>query len=125
LDGEFGGICYVVCPASLVMCDERPLWSLVHDLEEATLPGSEGEAVRYRLLALDEVLSGYALGEERGIALKTLWLPRWLYEAGLDRKIQQILAGESRSLDLSPSEKAMVKVLHNEYHAKKFEENTK
>jgi hypothetical protein len=107
------------------MCDERSLRSLVHDLEEATLPGGEGEAVRYERLALDEELSGYALGEESGIALDTLWLPKWLSEAGLDRKIRQILAGESRSLDLSPSEKAMVKVLHNEYHAKKFEEDTK
>jgi len=126
IEGELGGICYLVCPPDLVACDERALRLLAHDLEDAVFSGdTEGASVRYERLALEEVLSGFALGEESGIALRTLWLPKWLSEAQLGRRIQQILAGEFRSLDLSQSEQAMVKVLHNEYHTRKFAELTK
>lgn len=126
IEGEFGGICYLVCPAHLVMCDERTLRLLAHDLEEAIFPDStEGASVRYERLAFDEELGGFAMGEDSGIALRTLWVPKWLSQARLTRRIQQILVGELRSLDLFPSEQAMVRVLHDEYHAQKFEEETK
>ena len=65
------------------------------------------------------------MGEESGIALTTLWLPKWLSEAGLGGKIQLIVAGELARLNLSLSEQSLVKVLHDEYFTEKFEELTK
>jgi hypothetical protein len=126
LEGEYGGICYLLCPANLVVCDERTLRLLADDLEEAIFPSdSQGAGVRFERLALEEGLGGFAMGEESGIALSTLWIPKWLSEAQLSIRIQQILAGKLSSLDLSSSEKAMVKVLHHDYQAQKFEEETK
>ena len=125
LDGEFGGICYIICPAKLVMCDEKTLRSLVHDLEDAIFPGfTQGAKAWYARLGLNEEPGGYALGEESGIALDIPWLPSWLSETGLDRRIKQVLAGELRSLGLSASEQAMVKVRQKEHHVRKFAELT-
>jgi len=126
MEGDYGGVCHLVCPARLVMCDERTLRLLVVDLEDAIFPNdTKGAGIRYERLSLDEKISDYAMGEESGIALNTLWLPRWLSEAGLRGRIQRILAGELGSLDLSRSEQATVKVLHNDYKAQKFEEETR
>jgi len=125
LDGDYGGICYLVCPANIVMCDERTLRLLANALEDAIfLSDTQGANVRYERLVFHERLGGFAMGEESGIALNTLWLPRWLSEAGLKEKIQQILAGEVGKLDLSRSEQATVIVLHHDYQAQKFEEET-
>ena len=126
LEGDYGGICYLVCPANLVVCDERTLRLLANDLEDAIFPSdTQGANVRYERLVADERLSGFAMGEETGIALNTLWLPRWLSEAELRGRIQQILAGEVGRLDLSRSDQATVKVLHHDYQAQKFEEETR
>ena len=126
MEGDYGGVCHLVCPASLVMCDERTLQLLAHDLEEAIFPGdTQGASVRYERLTLDEELTGFAMGEDSGIALRTLWLPKWLTEAGLDGRIRQIIARERRSLDLSRSQQATIKVLHNGYQEEKFAELTK
>ena len=126
MEGDYGGVCHLVCPASLVLCDEGTLRLLAHDLEDAIFPGdTTGASVRYARLSVGEKISDYAMGEESGIALTTLWLPKWLSEAGLDRRIEQILTGEVAGLDLSRSEKATVKVLHHDYQAEKFEELTK
>jgi hypothetical protein len=126
IEGDSGGICYLVCPANQVSCDENTLRSLAHDLEEAIYPRDpSGATLRYQRLTLGQELGGYALGEDHGIALRTLWLPAWLTEAGLSKKIQQVIAGENEKLDLSVSEQIEVEVLHKEYHAQKFEEETR
>jgi hypothetical protein len=104
------------------VCDERTLLLLAHELEEAIFPSStEGASVRYTRLALDEELSGFALGEESAIALNTLWVPKWLSEGGLDSRIRRILAGKLASLNLSLSEQVAVKTLHS---TQKFRELT-
>jgi hypothetical protein len=126
VDGEFGGICYLVCPINLVRCSEESLRALAHDLEDAIFSGdTSGVGVHYKRLALDEELSDYAVGEAPGIALRTLWLPKWLSDPGLGERIQHVLAGQLQRLELSPDERTEVKVLHAEYHAQKFEEDTR
>jgi hypothetical protein len=126
VDGEFGGICYLVCPASMVRCNEESLRLLANDLEGAIFPGdTSGAMVQYPRLAPDEELSDYAMGEEPGIALRTLWLPKWLSDAGLTGRIQQVLAGQLQRLGLSRHEQSEVKVLHAEYHTRKFEEDVR
>ena len=123
VDGEFGGICYLACPANLVECDERALKLLAHDLDVAVLSDDgAGAAVRYRQLALNEQLSGYAIGEEAGVALGRPWFPQWLLETGLDVKVRLILAGRAERLNLSSQEQDLVRVLHTEYQREKFEE---
>ena len=124
VDGEWGGICYLVYPARLVECDEKTLQLLAHDLEEAIFAGgSEGAKVWYERLTLNEELSGYAMGEDSGIALKTLWLPKWSIEARLSEAIHQILDRKRERLNLTLSQQAKVAVLHTEYHARKFEKD--
>jgi hypothetical protein len=126
IEGDYGGICYVVYPADSVKCDEGTLGLLAHDLEEAVYPGdTSGAKVRYKHATPNEEVDSFAVGEDAGLALRKLWLPEWLSETGLDKRIQQILDGERGRLDLSPSEQTTVHVLHKEYHARKFEEDIK
>jgi hypothetical protein len=126
IDGDNGAICYLVYPANSVKCDEGTLRLLAHDLEETIYPGdTSGAGVRYRRVTLDEKVDSFAVGEDVGLALRKLWLPKWLSETGLDKRIQQILDGERKRLDLSLSEQTTVHLLHKEYHARKFEEDIK
>jgi hypothetical protein len=124
IDGDDGAICYLVYPASSVKCDEATLQLLAHDLEEAVYPGdTSGAGVRYRHVTLNEKVDSFAVGEDAGLALRKLWLPEWLSETGLDKRIQQILDGERTRLELSLSEQTTAQLLHKEYHARKFEED--
>jgi hypothetical protein len=126
IDGDDGAICYLVCPADSVKCDEGTLRLLAHDLEEAVYPGdTSGAGVRYRHVTLNEEVDSFSVGEDVGLALRKLWLPTWLSETGLDKRIQQILDGERKRLDLSLSEQTTLQLLHKEYHARKFEEDIK
>ena len=55
MERDYGGVCHLVCPANLVMCDERTLRLLAHDLEDAIFPGdATGAGVRYERLSIDE-----------------------------------------------------------------------
>ena len=94
------------------MCDERTLLLLVHDIEGAISHGnSEGASVGYVRLPFDKEFGKYAAREERPIALRTVWLPTWLREAGIDKRIRQILAGKLKSLSIS--EQAKISALYH------------
>jgi hypothetical protein len=126
IEGDDGAICYLVYPAKSVKCDEGTLRMLAHDLEGAVYPGdTSGAKVRYKHVTPNEEVDSFAVGEDAGLALQKLWLPKWLSESGLDKRIQQILDGEHGRLDLSLSEQTTVQLLHKEYHARKFEEDVK
>ncbi len=51
LDGEFGGVCYLVYPARLTKCKEESLRLLAHDLEDAIFDGdTSGAGVHFERL---------------------------------------------------------------------------
>ncbi len=126
IDGDNGAICYAMCPASSVKCDETILGLLARDLEEAIFPGdSSGARVSYKRVTRDHRVDSFAVGEDTGIATEKLWLPKWLSEAGFGKKVQQILEGELERLNLTLSEQTTLQLVHKEYQSKKFEEDIK
>jgi hypothetical protein len=109
ITGDYGGVCYLVCPARLVQCGERELLFLAHDIDGIFGGSTEGASVGYVRLSIGERAT--SLG---GVASSTLWLPRWISHAGLEGKINQVLAGKLNALNLSPSDYEDVRVSNRE-----------
>ena len=109
LTGGYGASCYVVSPARLVRCDERRLFFLAHDIDEIFGSSTEGATVGYVRLSIGEKATW--LGP---LATDTLWLPRWIINAGLEGRIRQVLAGELDQLNVSHSDLATIRARNRE-----------
>ncbi len=123
LDGDYGGICFLVCPASMVKCNEETLSQLAVALEDLVFPGNtSGATVHIDRFDRGEEVKDYSVGEENGVALNTLWLPSWLLDSGLGERIQRVLDGQLQKLDLSETEKTQIKELRRQSHNRRLEE---
>ena len=78
MEGDWGGQIYLVCPMSMVECDESVLKSLLMDLDKIAWDDAEGIGIYYEIHKVGEVIGG---GMGGGLATHELMDSFRLYES--------------------------------------------
>ena len=92
LEGEYGGIIYLSCPARLVVGDEVDLRRLLADIDSCFADEIQGARVVFRRLAIGSVVAG---GGGGGLVIDGLWLHKDVRDLGLESRIRRTLLGEA------------------------------
>ena len=103
MEGDSGGVAYLVCPRSIVRCPESVLRILLGDLTRILGDELESSDLYYASYTKGEKVDSGSAGHE-GRALNVLWINEWLHELGLYEKIRAVITGERAALDLTPEE---------------------
>jgi hypothetical protein len=93
LEGDYGGQIYVVVQAEQVLCSQKTLSWLLHDVDRISWPGSYDDSAR---IVFERVAAGapVAGGMGGGIATRDAWIHPELVRLGLDDEIRAVLRGE-------------------------------
>jgi hypothetical protein len=90
MEGDWGGQIYLVCPVSLVNCDEKALDQLLSELDEIAWDCNEGEGagMYYERRKPGEGVAG---GMGGGVATGDLWIHPGLVSKGLENRIRNVI----------------------------------
>ena len=92
LEGEYGGIIYVSCPARLVVCDEVDLRRLLADIDSCFADEIRGARVVFRSLPIGSVVAG---GGGGGLMIDGVWLHGDVRDLGLESRVRRTLLGKA------------------------------
>ena len=96
LEGDWGGMIYVVAPLNLVRCDEDRLRQLLVDLDVVAWgpPDGQEEGGRDLLYEHQPVGSGIPGGMGGAASTGELWVHQELVRLGIQDSIARVLSGE-------------------------------
>lgn len=95
LEGDYGGIIYLTCPADLVRCDDQTLRRLLDDIDALIFNSPETAAVKLEVLRPGAGVWG---GSGGGVFTGDVWLHQSLDVFELDMPVRDVLAGRRGGL---------------------------
>jgi hypothetical protein len=90
LEGDWGGIIYLTCPASLVRCSEEALHQLLLDLDGKVMDEPDGAQVFYERLEAGESIMA---GSGGAVVTDGIWVHERLKKSRLEDAISEVIRG--------------------------------
>jgi len=90
LEGDWGGIIYLTCPASLVRCSEEALHQLLLDLDGKVMDEPDGAQVFYERLEAGESIMA---GSGGAVVTDGIWVHERLKKFRLEEAISEVIRG--------------------------------
>lgn len=95
-EGDFGGVIYLVCIASLVKCSLLVLNQLLQDLDSLTWgKQNKGSAIFYERHQIGDLIAG---GSGGGKVTNGIWLNPRFFGLNFQPKVEEIINGQSDKL---------------------------
>lgn len=91
MDGDDGGQIYLVCPVSLVKCDENALLKILSELDARAWNDPSMASIHYEVYEPGAVVPG---GMGGGVASTSLWLHKNFQELKMDIESRLYMRGE-------------------------------